>query len=176
LDRQEKKVFSESFKALRDEYPVFFVITPQGLPSDAIMGFRRELNEVNASMKVVKNTLFKKSLDHSSAGDSFLSELFSGPSAVVFGHDPVSISKALVEFQKKHAKNVEILGGTLDSQVVRAEDIKNLSTMPSIEQLRGQLLSVLSAPASKLASLLKEAQRCAVRVLSARCEKTDSTN
>ena len=57
------------------------------------------------------------------------------------------------------------------SQVLDANGVKALSTMPGLPELRSQLLGILQAPASKLVRLLNTPAQQMVRVLKAHGDK-----
>jgi large subunit ribosomal protein L10 len=66
--------------------------------------------------------------------------------------DPVAAAKVAVDFAKTNDK-LEIVGGSMGAQVLDAEGIKALASMPSLDELRGRLVGLIQAPATKLAQL-----------------------
>ncbi len=66
--------------------------------------------------------------------------------------DPVAAAKAVVEFAKTTDK-IEIVGGAMGSQVLNEAGIRALATMPSLDELRGTLIGLIQAPATKIAQL-----------------------
>ena len=91
-----------------------------------------------------------------------------GPAAIAIAYgDPVSMAKVLVQYAKKH-EVFEIKGAMLDGQALGKEEVAQLATLPSLQQLRGQLAGLLLAPATKLVRLLKEPAGQLARLAAAR--------
>jgi len=90
-----------------------------------------------------------------------------GAFGVIFAQDPVAAAKVVEEFSKKREADFYPIGGFVDGTVITRAEIKQLSELPSLPQLRAQLLGVLNAPATKLLRTLKEPGASLVRVLDA---------
>jgi len=58
----------------------------------------------------------------------------------------------VVEFAKTNDK-IEIVGGSMGSLVLNADGVKALASMPSLDELRGTLIGLIQAPATKIAQL-----------------------
>ena len=116
--------------------------------------------------RVTKNRVLKLAAEGSDVAS--LTEQFTGPTAVAisFG-DPAGLAKILEEFAKDH-EAFELKGGIVDGNEVTPADIAKLATLPSLDELRGKLVSLLQAPASKLARLLNEPGAQLARVARAR--------
>jgi len=111
---------------------------------------REKIREAGASYKVAKNSLAKIALaDTPYAG---LGDLFTGPTAIATSVDPIAAAKVIVEFAKTNPK-IEILGGAMGAMVLDENGIKALATMPSLDELRGKLVGLIQAPATKIAQL-----------------------
>ncbi len=111
---------------------------------------REEAEKTHSSFIVTKNNLLRlalkeKSKELADALDSFLN----GPTAVLFGSDAVSAAKILSKFAEDHEK-LKIKTGVMDDKVITVADISALSKLPSYEQLLGQLMAQLQAPAQAL--------------------------
>jgi len=111
---------------------------------------RAEAEKTNSAFLVTKNNLLRlalkdKSPELATALDSFLN----GPTAVLFGADAVSAAKTLSKFSEDHDK-LKIKSGVMDDKVITIADISALSKLPSYEQLLGQLMAQLQAPAQAL--------------------------
>ena len=100
-----------------------------------------------------------------------LAPLFSGPTAIAFSHDPVAAAKAAVEYANRNAK-LTVIGGGLSGQVLDEAGIKALATLPSLDELRGRIVGLLNAPATKLAVLLQTPGGQLARVLNAHAEQS----
>ena len=111
---------------------------------------RTKIREAGATYKVAKNRLAKLAIqgtDYEGIG-----EFFTGPTAIAASADPVAAAKVIVEFAKTTDK-IEIVGGSMGSQVLNAEGVKALASMPSLDELRATLIGLVQAPATKIAQL-----------------------
>jgi large subunit ribosomal protein L10 len=111
---------------------------------------RRKARESGVYLRVLKNTLVRRAVaDTPFAG---LSDQMVGPLIYSISGDPVAAAKVLNDFAKTNDK-LEIVGGSMGTQVLNAEGVKALASMPSLEELRGTLVGLLNAPATKIAQL-----------------------
>ncbi len=151
----------------------------RGLTVDEITQLRAALTESGAFGRVVKNTLAKVSIDQALTDGSpeqveKFKELFSGPSFVVFSEeDPAGPAKVMTKFAKEH-ENLEIKGGWFEGNCLEIDGIKELSDLPSRDELYAKLLSILSAPATKVVQLLQAPGSKLVQTLEAQRQKLES--
>ena len=101
-------------------------------------------------------------------------ELFKGPTVVAYSSDPVGTAKVASDFAKGNAKLV-ILGAAMGKTVLDANGVKALAELPSLDQLRAQILGLLQAPASKIARLVKEPGAQLARVVNAHAEQAPAS-
>ena len=66
--------------------------------------------------------------------------------------DPVAAAKVVIDFAKTNDK-LEVVGGAMGAQVLNAEGIKALASLPSLDQLRATIVGLVQAPATKIAQL-----------------------
>ena len=94
-----------------------------------------------------------------------LAEHFTGPPGVALCQDdPVALAKALTDFLKGR-KDMVLKGGVVDREVLSAEQIEALASMPSREELLSKLAYVLLAPVRNLAAALQSPVRNLASVL-----------
>lgn len=116
---------------------------------------RAALTPLGAQFHVVKNSLLKVAMNEKSL-PSMESALI-GPTAVVTGGtNPAAVAKVLVQFAKSKDK-VAVKAGVMDNELMSQEDIKFLSTLPSIEGIRAQLLGLFTTPAQQFVRVLQAA-------------------
>jgi large subunit ribosomal protein L10 len=121
-----------------------------GLTVADMQKLRTQMKQVGASVKVAKNRLAKIALEGTDAAT--ISGLLKGPTLLAYSTDPVSAPKVAVDFAKANDKLV-ILGGAMGVTSLDANGIKALATMPSLDELRGTLIGLVQAPATKIAQL-----------------------
>ena len=145
------------------------VVTQQvGLNADETRNLRVQLRKENVGLKVSKNKLVK----HAIRGTKIegLEKFMRGPTALAYSTDPISAAKVTVEFAKKNNK-FKVIGGAMGDQVLDAAQVKALATLPSLDQLRGKLIGLLLAPATKIAGVLQAPAGQLARVMSARSKQ-----
>ncbi|HMT15450.1 MAG TPA: 50S ribosomal protein L10, partial [Aestuariivirga sp.] len=64
-----------------------------------------------------------------------------------------------------------ILGGALGKTVMDANGVKALAELPSLDQLRGRLIGLIQAPATKIAGVLAAPAGQVARVINAYATK-----
>ncbi|AFH38110.1 50S ribosomal protein L10 [Thermus thermophilus] len=147
----------------------FFLVNYQGLPAKETHALRQALKQNGARLFVAKNTLIRLALK-----ELGLPELdgLQGPSAVVFYEDPVAAAKTLVQFAKSNPKGIpQVKSGLLQGQILTAKDVEALAELPTMDELRAELVGVLQAPMAELVSVLGGVARELVGILEAYAEK-----
>jgi large subunit ribosomal protein L10 len=168
MDRSQKAESVAELNRTFSEVGVVVVTRNLGLTVAQSTQLRTKMREAGASYKVSKNKLAKIALE----GTDYvgLADLLTGPTALASSTDPVAAAKAAVDFAKTTDK-FEIVGGSMGTQVLDAEGIKALASLPSLDELRAKLVGLLVAPATKLATITQAPAAQIARVLSAYAEK-----
>jgi large subunit ribosomal protein L10 len=142
-----------------------------GLSVAQMTDYRNRMRAAGGSVKVAKNRLAKIALKDTNFGD--ISELLKGPTCLSYSDDPIAAAKIAVEYAKGNDKLV-ILGGAMGNSVLDADGVKALASLPSLYELRGKLVGLIQAPATKIARIAKEPGGQLARVLSAKAQQSDS--
>jgi len=82
----------------------------------------------------------------------------------------VAAAKVAVDYAKDNEK-LTVVGGALGDKILDAKGIEALASLPSLDQLRGKILGLLQAPATKIAGILQAPAGQLARVLKAHSEK-----
>jgi large subunit ribosomal protein L10 len=168
VDRSQKRQVVETLQ--KDLVgSVCIVVTHQtGLSVAEATQLRRQMRSAGAGYRVTKNRLARRALE----GTEFASlvPLFTGPTAIAFSRDPVAAAKAAVAFANRNDK-LTIIGGGLSGQALDAAGIRALATLPSLDELRGKIIGLIQAPATKLAGLLQAPAGQLARVIAAHADK-----
>lgn len=164
MDRSQKEELVASLHKTFSETNLVVVTQQSGMTVAEASDLRRKMLEAGASYKVTKNRLTRLALE----GTKFeaLKELFTGPTAIAVSADPVAAAKVAVNFAKANEKLV-IVGGAMGETTLDPEAIKALATLPSLDELRGKLIGVLQAPATKVAGVVQAPAAQLARVFSA---------
>lgn len=149
MDRGQKAQMVEWIGEVFDKNAAVVVVSNTGLSVAEMSELRGELRQAGASMKVVKNRLAKIAIAGKS-GEKIAS-LFQGPTAIAFSEDPVAAARTVDKYAKKNDKLV-ILGGVMGEEALDASGVKALASMPSREELLGQIVQAIMSPAANIVS------------------------
>jgi large subunit ribosomal protein L10 len=125
---------------------------------------RRKARNAGVYLRVVKNTLARRAVVETPFKG--LAEQMTGPLAYGISADPVAAARVLSDYAKTNDK-LKIRGGGMANQVMSAEEVARLASMPSREQLLAQLMGTMRAPVAKFVQTLNEVPGKFVRTLAA---------
>ncbi|GGC09010.1 50S ribosomal protein L10 [Novosphingobium endophyticum] len=168
MDRSQKADAVAQLNATFNEVGVVVITRNLGMTVAQSTALREKVREAGASYKVAKNRLAKLAIadtDYVGIGD-----FLTGPTAIATSVDPVAAAKAVVDFAKTTDK-IEIVGGAMGSQVLNADGVKALASMPSLDELRAKLIGLVQAPATKIAQLSTAPAAKLARVFAAYADK-----
>ncbi|WP_326525671.1 50S ribosomal protein L10 [Sphingomonas sp.] len=168
MDRSQKTEAVAALNSNFGEVGVVVVTRNLGLTVAQSTQLRTKMREAGAAYKVSKNKLAKIALEGTDYAG--LADLLTGPVGLATSTDPVAAAKVAIDFAKTNDK-FEIVGGAMGSQMLDAEGVKALASLPSLDELRGKIVGLLVAPATKLATITQAPAAQIARVLSAYAEK-----
>ena len=168
MERAEKKELVASLHQVFKSTGVIVVAHNKGLTVNQVNDLRNKMAQAGATVKVAKNSLARLALDGTDA--SGIKDLFVGPTMVAYAADPVSAPKVAAAFAKGNDKFV-VLGGALGKTVMDANAVKALAELPSLDQLRGKLIGLIQAPATRIAGVLAAPGGQVARVINAYATK-----
>jgi large subunit ribosomal protein L10 len=168
MDRAQKAESIEALKGVFASSGAVVVTHYLGLTVAEMTDLRGRLRKENAQIKVVKNRLAQKALN-GSAGDAG-EALFKGPVAIAFAPDPVSAAKVVTQYAKDNEK-FSVVGGLMGDTVLDQNAVRALASLPSLDQIRAQIIGLLQAPATKVAGVLQAPAGQLARVFNAYATK-----
>jgi large subunit ribosomal protein L10 len=168
MDRAQKAESIESLKSVFADAGAVVVTHNLGLTVVEMEDLRRRLRKEGGAFKVVKNRLALKALGVEEGSEYH--DLFKGPVGIAYAADPVTAAKVTAEFAKGNDK-FAVLGGFMGDKVLDAKGVEALSKLPSLDQLRGKLIGLLQAPATKVAGVLQAPAGQLARVFNAYATK-----
>lgn len=162
--KQKEQIVDELADKIKHQKSLIFT-DAEGVKVGDIQKLKRELKKVEAEYKVAKKTLVdlalkkeKKEMDISG---------FSGSLAMTFGYkDPIALIKILTKFVKEK-ETFKILGGLAEDKILSPEQIKELSRIPSREELIAKLIGSIKSPISGFVNVLEGNMRNLINILSA---------
>lgn len=169
ISKQRKEELVEQYKKWLETSDAMVLAYYHRLSVKDISALRKDVRETGGEVHVIKNRLAKRAFEES--GREWRDELFSGPTVVGVSYEnPSGLAKALKNFAKEHG-TIEIKSGYLADRLVTADAINALADLPSMDEMRAQLLSTITAPASQLVRTLAEPGRMVAAVIKAYADK-----
>ena len=152
MSKTERQTTVEALSAQLRGSPNLYVTDFSGLNVLRMTEFRRRLRVAGVEYVVVKNTLAQRALAANAV--TGLDGHLKGPTGLVLaGSDPVAAAKVLTDFAKEFEKPA-IKIGLVDGKPVTPDQVKRLASLPSREQLLGQLAGAFQAPLAEFAGAM----------------------
>ena len=151
MSKEKKQVYISEMSSQLDKAEAVIVAHYQGLTVTQLDELRAKMREHGIIFKITKNRITKLALEKTRCKE--LSNLFTGPTAVALSQDAISSAKILTNFSKEN-KNLKILGGIMGNDILDVAGVKNVATLPTLDEARAKIVGILRSPAQKIASIL----------------------
>lgn len=140
----------------------------RGLTVPQISELRNQLRDEGISYAVTKNTLLRIAVKNTPELADIDPQAFTGPMALAIStEDEVAPARVVFQYAKQH-EALEIVGAvTGDGRLLSPAEVKALATLPTREQLLGQVVGTIAAPLSGLVGVMGANVRGIVTVLNA---------
>lgn len=153
ISKQQKSLVVDEIKERIKTSQSMVVATYQGLSVKEIQALKKLAKEKDVKIKVYKNRLVKKAIE--STDFEILSKDLTGANMFAFSNsDSISAAKVLFEFGKKF-KQVELVAGIVENQVLDKTAILDVATLPTFEEALTMLASSLQGGIKQVAIGLK---------------------
>ena len=162
MNRKQKEELVESLHKTFLNSQSIIVTHIDGLTVSETTNLRSNMRDANCKFKVTKNKIAKLALRKTKF--EHLDSLFSGPTAIGSSEDTIAPAKVLVNFIKETEK-IKIIGGGIESKSLSIDEITNLATLPSLDELRSKLIGLLMAGPTKLIRTIKEPSSRMARII-----------
>ena len=154
--KQKRSAEIDALRTLFEGVQGGVVTDYRGLNVEQISDLRRRFRERGVGYKVVKNTL-------------------TGPIGIGFTDgDPIAPAQVAVEFSKDH-ESLEVKGGFMEGQVLTEAELREISKLSGVKELKAQFLAVLNGPAQKILGVLNAAPQKFLGVLMAQADKMETS-
>jgi large subunit ribosomal protein L10 len=125
-----------------------------GLTVDEVTRLRRAFRDADIQFRVYKNTLLRRAMEAQGGFDELFEQL-NGPTAVAFTNDPASPAKVIKKFLEGSGKELpRFKGAYVDGAVFGEGHLDALSNLKSKDELIADVLGLLLAPITNVASAL----------------------
>jgi large subunit ribosomal protein L10 len=169
ITKERKEELVAQYSELLGQSRAIILTEYSGLSVKQMQALRAQVRQADGAYTVTKNTLLKLALaEHDS---ELPDELLVGQLATGFAMNEVpSLAKALTSFAKEE-EDLKIVGGLLDGELLTAEQIKALAELPSLDELRAQIIGMIQGPARNLVGVVAGGVRQLVNVMDAYAKK-----
>jgi len=151
MNKEKKQTYIKDMTSEFDKSEAVIVTHYQGLTVKQLDELRNRMREHGIQFKITKNRITKLALEKTRCKE--LSKLFTGPTAIALSSDAITSAKILTNFSKENS-NLKILGGIMGKDILDVAGVKNVATLPSLDEARAKIVGILQSPAQKIASIL----------------------
>jgi len=142
-----------------------------GLNVANMQELRTAAREANVTILVTKNRLVRVALAGSDKFKAADTGLLTGQLIYAFSSEDEAVSaQVIAKYAKTHPALKLVVGFDDSGKTLDTAAVTALAALPTKDQLRGQLVSVMAAPLSGFLSVANGAQRGFAQVLSQRAE------
>lgn len=172
IDKKRKDELVGEYRELLRGSSAIFLTRYGGMTVKEMEALRVKIGEGQGRINVTKNTLLRVAMEEAEIAPPL--ELLNGQVATSFAlGEATTLAKILVD-QAKANEKLTIIGGMLGNRSLTVAEIEALATLPSLDQLRAQILGLISAPASGIVSAVANGVRQVVNVLDAYAKKDEA--
>jgi large subunit ribosomal protein L10 len=157
-----KEKFAKSNSVLLSDF--------KGVNTSDLTNFREDVKNKGGEVVVSKNTLLKLALQENNVDEKINESLTGQTVAVLSYNDPISVIKAFFDFSKDK-ENLKAKAGIFENKYVTDKELKEISNLPSKEQLIGRLVGSFKSPLFGLVNVLNQTQSKVVYVFKAIADK-----
>ena len=168
MNIEQKSQLVEKLKADFLQSKIILVAHYSGLTVAQMNELRSQSRKEEVKIQVAKNSLIKLAIEGTEYAN--LEDKLCGPTILIFSDDIVAAAKILVSFAKEN-ELLKIQTGSYNNSIVGKEEIVQISKMPSLDEIRAKLISLIKTPATQVACVLNAPALDCVRVVKAYSEK-----
>ncbi len=166
ISREKKEELVAQYTDLLQQSQGVVVTDYHGMNMNQLTELRTKLGETGGQYMVVKNTLLLLAME--AVGMEVPESLVDGPVALGLLHEDISGAvKVLLDAGGDDDLSVSVKGGIIAGDVLNPEQLKRLTELPTLPELRSQILGLFTSPASGIVGLLEEPARGVVGVVGA---------
>ncbi|WP_201457059.1 50S ribosomal protein L10 [Chlamydia sp. 17-3921] len=152
--KEEKKLLLQEVEEKILAAQGFILVKYLGFTAVYAREFRNSLFGISAEFEVLKKRIFFKAIE--STGLQFDCPNVEGHLGVVFSYkDPVSAAKQILNFNKQHNNSLVFLSGRIDDTFLSGEEVEAIAKLPSLKELRQQVVGLLAAPMSQVVGVME---------------------
>ena len=147
--RDEKQLLLNEIKEKIDGSSALIIARYEKLPPNGSWNLRERLGKAGCQFEIVRKRVFLKAAEMS--GIKIDEEILKGHIGVAFisQSDAMPAAKVLFKFSEENAQTLEVLCGQIEGKFVPGQEVEYLSKLPSLDEMRAQLLALFVSPMSQ---------------------------
>lgn len=152
--REEKQLLLDEIREKVVGSKAYLLTRYQKLNPNLASDLRMKLAKAGGGFAVMRKRMLMKAAE--GEGVSLSREMLKGHVGVAFTlDDPIQFTKALYQFSKENEEVLEVLGGQFEGRLYSGAEVKLLSELPSLDEMRAQLLGLFEAPMAQTLSVME---------------------
>lgn len=154
MRREDKNVIIDNLVTDLNEAKHFYLADISELNAEQTSNLRRKCFENQIRLLVVKNTLLQKAMEKSGGEFDEFYDVLKDATSIMFCETGNVPAKLIKEFRKTMDKPILKAAFVEESIYIGDNQLDSLSTIKSKDELLADLLTLLTSPATSLASAL----------------------
>ena len=161
---QKKEIVEEVAQAAKSAVSAVLA-DYRGMSVAEMNAMRVKGRDTGVYLRVVRNTLAKKALAES--GFACLQDALVGPTLMAFSQEDPGAAARLLKDYSKEIETLEVKAIAIGGESLGPEQLDRVANLPTLDEARSMLLSVMLAPVTKLTRTLNDIPASVTRVISA---------
>ncbi|MGQ9695747.1 MAG: 50S ribosomal protein L10 [Thermodesulfobacteriota bacterium] len=152
MEREEKQRLVAELQESMGRAKVAFLTRFTGLNVEKMTKIRQELKRADVELRVIKNNLFRLAIK--GTDKESLTQKLEGPLAVAWSDGDLVVPARLLTKFSKEFPELQIVGASFNGKLWGPGDVQSWVNLPTLEEIRAKIISLIQAPASSLLRLL----------------------
>ena len=161
---QKKEIVEEVAQAAKSAVSAVLA-DYRGMSVADMNAMRVKGRDTGVYLRVVRNTLAKKALAESEF--ACLEDSLVGPTLMAFSQEDPGAAARLLKDYSKEIETLEVKAIAIGGESLGPEQLDRVASLPTLDEARSMLLSVMLAPVTKLTRTLNDIPASVTRVISA---------
>lgn len=176
INKSRKEELVREYKELLNKSNGIVITSYSGITVKELEALRKNIRELGGHFRIVKNSLMELAFDE--AGINFPEEVMEGTTAIGFTNDDLpGLAKVILDVAKVSG-SMNIKAGVVENTTYDGAEMRRIAELPPMPIIQAQLLSMIQAPASRVAMVVASSVRQIVNVTKAYADKgaTETAN
>ncbi len=149
---EEKIAKVEELKGILESVDGIIFTDHTGLDAENLYSIRNKLYEINARIRIIKNSLTLLAASQVYKDIDF-TDVLVGPTSIVSGDDVIEAARLVKGFAREF-ETFRIKAGIVDGKLYDSKSINRIASLPAKEVLITQFLGLLNSQLARLVTVL----------------------